>query len=141
MCATIADTSGKYTKLLPKGRGFFDGLKAAFCGSAGFPHSSDCLLPAVNRISTGTSEESHRDFLTVVEPSPFRMMRGRGLAADWALPRQTHKPGTAAFRTMKKHRFCFTLRHPAPFFRVSPPCPSAVSGSVLAGGLWPVPAI
>ena len=64
---------------------------------------------------TGTSEESHRDFLTVVEPSPFRLMRGRGLAADWALPRQTHKPGTAAFRTMENHRFCFTLRHPALF--------------------------
>ena len=103
-------------------------------------------FPAVQTVSyrwkfIRTSGESHRDFLTVVEPSPFRMMRGRGLAADWALPWQTHKPGTAAFRTMKTHRFCFTLRHPALFFRVSPPCPSAVSGSVLAGGLWPVPAI
>lgn len=53
-----------------------------------------------HRISIGTSEESRRDFLTVVEHSPFREMQGRGLAADWALPRQTHKPGTAAFRTM-----------------------------------------
>ncbi|PWL43787.1 MAG: hypothetical protein DBY45_06605, partial [Clostridiales bacterium] len=54
---------------------------------------------------TGISEKSHRDFLTVVEPSPFREMRGRGLAADWALPRQTHKPGAAAFRTMETIAF------------------------------------
>ena len=104
-----------------KGRGFFGGLKAAFCGSAGFPHSSDCLLPAVNRISTGTSEESHRDFLTVVEPSPFCVMRRRGLAADWALPRQTHKPGTAAFRTMENPSLLF---HPAPSRPFFPGFPS-----------------
>ena len=105
----------------PKGGDFFDGLKAAFCGSAGSPRSSDCLLPAVNQISIGISEESHRDFLTVVEPSPFRMMRRRGLAADWALPRQTHKPGAAAFRTMKKTSLLF---HPAPSRPFFPGFPS-----------------
>ena len=83
-------------------------------------------FPAVQTVSyrwkfIRTSGESHRDFLTVVEPSPFRVMRGRGLAADWALPRQTHKPGTAAFRTIKNPSLLF---HPAPSRPFFPGFPS-----------------
>ena len=32
--AKIVDIDGKYAELLPKGGGFFGGLKAVFCGSA-----------------------------------------------------------------------------------------------------------
>ena len=94
------------TMLLLQRRGLFWWLKGRVLRLCG-------LSPQFRLSLTGGF---HRDFLTVVEPSPSGIMPGRGLAADWALPRQTHKPGTAAFRTMKNPSLLFHPTPSRPFF-------------------------